>query len=65
MRQRINRKLVAISYPNGELRLYKKKSVENCKDVSKKPFVKIFGKMVEIAEYQIPLYETSFTIEWR
>lgn len=65
MRQRINRKLVAIAKPDGELRLYKRKSIENCKGVSKKPFVKIFGKMVEIAEYQIPLYETSFTIEWK
>lgn len=62
MRQRINRKLVAIAKPDGELRLYKKKLA---KEVSKKPFIKIFGKMVEIAEYQIPLYETSFTIEWK
>ena len=61
MRQRINRKLVAISYPNGELRLYKKQTVTPS---VKRPYIKIFGQMMEIAESQIPLYEKEFTIQW-
>ena len=62
MRQRINRKLVAISYPNGELRLYKKQTTKT--PSIKHPYVKIFGQMMEIAESQIPLYEKEFTIQW-
>ena len=61
MRQRINRKLVAISYPNGELRLYKKQTATPS---IKRPYIKIFGQMMEIAESQIPLYEKEFTIQW-
>lgn len=64
MRQRINRKLVAISYPNGELRLYKKQITKITSSV-KRPYIKIFGQMMEISEYQIPMYEKEFTIEWR
>lgn len=63
MRQRINRKLVAISYPNGELRLYKKQTAKITPSV-KRPYIKIFGQMMEIAESQIPLYEKEFTIQW-
>ena len=62
MRQRINRKLVAIAKPDGELRLYKKKSVR--KNISKKPYIKVFGQMMEIMESQIPLYEKEFEIQW-
>lgn len=62
MRQRINRKLVAISYPNGELRLYKKQTAKT--PSIKRPYIKIFGQMMEIAESQIPLYEKEFTIQW-
>lgn len=61
MRQRINRRLVAIAKPDGELRMYKKQTV---KPSVKRPYVKIFGQMMEITESQIPLYEKEFTIQW-
>lgn len=61
MRQRINRKLVAIVKPDGELRIYKK---ETKKPSVKRPYIKIFGQMMEISESQIPMYEKEFTIQW-
>ena len=61
MRQRINRKLIAIAKPDGELRMYKKQTV---KPSVKRPYIKIFGQMMEIAESQIPMYEKEFTIQW-
>lgn len=61
MRQRINRKLVAIAKPDGELRMYKKQIV---KPSVKRPYVRIFGQMMEISESQIPMYEKEFTIQW-
>lgn len=61
MRKRINRKLVAIAKPDGELRLYKKQTAIPS---VKHPYIKIFGQMMEIAESQIPLYEKEFEIQW-
>jgi hypothetical protein len=61
MRQRINRKLAAIAKPNGELRLYKKQTT---KSSVKRPYIRIFGQMMEIAKFQIPMYEKEFDIQW-